>query len=582
MLRKTIFLPLLSAALLATAADAQPSASAAAPAPAPVRRSDAETAQLLDGQLSRMVPFGFSGSILVARDGRVLLEKGYGLADRAAGTPVTAQTVFDIGSITKQFTAAAILKLEEAGKLRVTDPVSRHLPGVPADKASMTLHHLLTHSAGLEDVFGGDYEVAERDSLVQVALNSKLLWAPGTRYRYSNVGYTLLAAIVERHSGQPYERFLRETFFVPAGMERTGYLLPGWRPGEQAHGYRRNGEVFGTPAGQKWAPDGPWWNLRGNGGILSNVGDLYRWNRALEGSRILTDSSKRKLFAPHMPENPEATSHYGYGWSVTNTTRGTKLVSHNGGNGVFFADFRRYVDEGVTILVMSNVSGLSAAWAVVPRIVFGTEYVPAPATAPLSPAAAAALAGTYRLPSGTVLTAAAAGGEVTITASAGDALAALTGMRADAVTDSFAKRTKALLDGLTRDDYTAAHQAYGGRRTLEDVTQSFRREAAEFAKEYGELRGYRVLGAARDGGRVEVLAVGDYARGPRYETWIWIDGQVRGLQTAALPSARFLPAAGGGWVAYDVRTGRMARVRAEGRDLVFVLPDGEVRARREG
>ena len=581
MLRKNI-LPILAFLTLATPIVAQPQASATAAAPAPVRRTDAEIASLLDQQLSRMVPFGFSGSILVAREGRVLLEKGYGLADRAAGTPVTAQTVFDIGSITKQFTAAAILKLEEAGKLRVTDPVSRHLPGVPADKAGMTLHHLLTHSAGLEDVFGGDYQVAERDSLVQVALNSRLLWAPGTRYRYSNVGYTLLAAIVERLSGQPYERFLRDHFFAPAGMQRTGYLLPGWRPGEQAHGYRRGGEDFGTPAGQKWAEDGPWWNLRGNGGILSNVGDLYRWNQALEGNRVLTDSSKRKLFAPHMPENEAATGHYGYGWSVSTTTRGTKLVAHNGGNGVFFADFRRYVDEGVTILVMSNVSGLSSAWAVVPRIVFGSEYVPAPATSPASPAAAAALAGTYRLPSGTVLTATAAGGEVAVQASAGDALALLSGMRADAVADSFARRTRALLDGLTRDDYTAAHQAYGGRRTLEDVAQSFRREAAEFAKEYGELRGYRVLGAAREGGRVEVLAVGDYAKGPRYETWVWIDGEVRGLQTAALPSARYLPAAEGGWVSYDLRTGRMTRVRVEGRDLVFVLPDGEVRARREG
>src|SRR6185436_3060826 len=108
-------------------------------------------------------------------------------------------------------------KLEMAGKLKVTDPISKYFDGVPPDKQAITLHHLLTHSSGLEDVFGGDYEEMPRDTLVQKALASKLLWAPGTRYRYSNAGYSLLGAIVEKVSGQPYETFLHEQIFKPSG-----------------------------------------------------------------------------------------------------------------------------------------------------------------------------------------------------------------------------------------------------------------------------------------------------------------------------------------------------------------------------
>src|SRR5688572_19894399 len=136
--------------------------------------------------MSRLEAYGFSGSLLVAKGGEVILDRGYGFADAQRKTPFTAETAFDIGSITKQFTAAAILKLEMQGKLGVSDPISKWLEGVPEDKKGITLHHLLTHSAGLEDVFGGDYDEMPRDRLAKAALGSKLLWAPSTRYQYSN------------------------------------------------------------------------------------------------------------------------------------------------------------------------------------------------------------------------------------------------------------------------------------------------------------------------------------------------------------------------------------------------------------
>jgi CubicO group peptidase (beta-lactamase class C family) len=303
--------------------------------------------------LESTVPLGFSGAFLVARSGDVVLHEGYGLADRENEIPYSAATVFDIGSITKPFTAAAILKLEEEGRLRTSDPISRFFPDVPDDKQPITVHHLLTHSAGFVDGFGGDYDVMPRDSLVGLALASRLQSEPGTRYAYSNAGYSLLGAIIEIASGRSYEQYLHARLFVPAGMRQTGYTIPDWTDAALAVGYSGAGR-WGSPIDQRWAPDGPWWNLRTNGGLLSTLGDLYRWHLALQDDVVLSAASKAKLFAPHVAMNAEGTLHYGYGWMVATTARDTRLVAHSGGNSYFVADFSRYVDEDVVILMASN------------------------------------------------------------------------------------------------------------------------------------------------------------------------------------------------------------------------------------
>ncbi len=372
----------------------------------------------LDDYLSRAAALGFAGAVLVARDGRVILRKGYGLANRERGIPVTAETVFDIGSITKQFTAAAVLKLEEQGRLGVNDPIRRYLDGVPPDKAGITIHHLLTHSAGLRDAFGDDYEVMTRDSLVALVLGSDLLWEPGLRYRYSNAGYSLLGAIVEKLSGRPYEVFLRDELFEPAGLTQTGYRLPDWPEERVAHGYRRELD-WGTPLDKLWAEDGPYWNLRSNGGLLSTVGDLYRWNRALEGDAVLSQLSRDKMFTPQVPEDEARTSFYGYGWAITPTTRGTNLIWHNGGNGFFFADFRRYVDEGVVLIFATNETAQREVERRIVRLLFGraAEVEPLPAAQlHLSESQLARYAGHYGLASGTVFEVVVRGGQLMIPA----------------------------------------------------------------------------------------------------------------------------------------------------------------------
>lgn len=309
----------------------------------------------LDTQLTKMVRKGYSGTVIVAKDGEVILQKGYGHANRETGQSVTPDTVFTIGSISKQFTGAGIVKLEMQGKLRVTDTLDKYLDGVPDDKKGITLHHLLTHTSGLPDALGRDYDTsATREAFRRLAMSAKLQSKPGSKHRYSNVGYSLLGMIIERASGMGYEEYLREHLFKPCGMMKTGYLLPDYAPGELAVGYRDD-KPWGTVLGHAMLPDGPAWHLRANGGIHSTSGDMYKWHQAMQGTDILSDEAKEKYFAPHVDEG-FGDAFYGYGWVNFTTQRGTRLLAHNGGNGIFSADFRRYVDDDVVIFHATNSS----------------------------------------------------------------------------------------------------------------------------------------------------------------------------------------------------------------------------------
>lgn len=313
-----------------------------------------ELGSKLDGQMQTLSGKGFSGVLLIAKDGKIILDKGYGLADHDNKIAYNPDTIFDIGSITKQFTGAAILKLEMQGKLLTSDKISKYFKDTPADKTDITIHQLLTHSAGFIDVLGDDYEKLTREEMIKGAMASKLIFAPGERYEYSNLGYSLLGAIVEMVSGKSYEKYLHDNLFKPAAMMQTGYLIPKWKRENLAVGYEPNGKRWGTPLDHLWDKDGPYWNLRANGGILSTVNDLYKWHLALAGERVLSKAAKEKYFTPYVPEQPEKISYYGYGWVIQKTRRGTNIIWHNGGNGFFFADFRRYIDDKTTVIVATN------------------------------------------------------------------------------------------------------------------------------------------------------------------------------------------------------------------------------------
>jgi CubicO group peptidase (beta-lactamase class C family) len=317
--------------------------------------------------LDRTLPARATGTAAVVdARGRLVHCRGF---TRATG----CDTVYDIGSITKQFTATAIVALQQMGKLRVGDRLSRWVGPVPPDKAGITLRHLLTHTAGLPDALGDDYDVLSRDQMLAGALAAPLVAPPGARFHYSNVGYSVLAAIVERASGEPYEQFLARHLFRPAGMTQTGYVLPRWPLRRVAVEYDPRGHAHGRPFEHPWAADGPYWNLRGNGGILSTARDMARWHVALAGSEILGARAKRALFKPRVPIGVDGYEGFraAYGWAV-----GAGIATHSGGNGWSYAVVARWRRDGSFVFWATNRAASAGKWdlqALARRLTLGLQ-----------------------------------------------------------------------------------------------------------------------------------------------------------------------------------------------------------------
>ncbi len=335
-----------------------------------------ETAAAVDAFLSRLVPFGYSGAALLARGSEILLNAGYGLADRRTAVPNTPDTVFSLGSITKQFTAAAVLKLQERGLLDVASPIADHLPGVPPDKAAVTVHHLLTHTSGVVEYLSGDYEPLSRAQAIRIAMEAPLRFEPGSGYGYSNAGYSLLAAIVELVSGQGYEEFLNATFFTPLGMESTGYRVPSWEGRTVARSH-----VDGEDRGTNLEKEFPSWAVMGNGEMLSTTLDMFRWHRALMGVGALSAASKRVLYTPSRND-------YAYGWRVTSDRHGRR-AEHGGASSWGSCSYcRRYLDADQMFVVFCNRvdDGVFLPGAIkdhVSALAFGEQVTPPPAVPPV-------------------------------------------------------------------------------------------------------------------------------------------------------------------------------------------------------
>jgi CubicO group peptidase (beta-lactamase class C family) len=296
--------------------------------------------------------FGYSGNVLVAQKGKIIVKKGFGWQDREKKVKETDETVFDVGSITKQFTAAAIMKLQSQGKLAVSDRLSKFFTEAPDDKKDITIQQLLTHAAGFPGAIGDDYELVTADEFMKLAFKTKLLSAPGSQYEYSNVGYSILGIIIEKVSGKKYENYLHDQLFVPAGMMHTGYLLPRFKNEQLAVAYR-NDERWGTMLEHPWAADGPGWHLKANGGILSTLDDMHKWYIALRNKTILPAGEISKLFVPYIKETGGETF-YGYGWVIEPLENGDTLIWHNGGNGAFNTFMGFDLKNDLVIIVSSN------------------------------------------------------------------------------------------------------------------------------------------------------------------------------------------------------------------------------------
>ncbi|MBL8113377.1 MAG: serine hydrolase [Acidobacteria bacterium] len=546
----------------------------------------------VDEYLSRIEGYGFSGVIVLGRGEKVLLEKGYGLANREEKIPFGPETVVNTGSITKQFTGAAILKLEMQGKLRTSDVISRFFPEAPADKSAITVHHLLTHTAGLRHDYGpSDDEKVSREEIVSRILTEPLASKPGAVHSYSNAGYSLLAAIVEKLTGGSYEAYLARNLFAPAGMTKTGYVLPAWPPKSLAVGYR-DGERWGTIPGRQFGPEGPYWNLRGNGGLQTTVGDMWRWHRALLGTDVLSAAAKEKLFHPWVREEGGRSS-YGYGWSIAKTPRGTTVVMHNGGNGIYAADCRRYLDEGLFWFVASNGSAAPAI-PVSDRIaglVFGREVPLPPQTVAPDPAAISARAGTYELTGGGTVTVAVDAGRLALSSTDSAALSLLLGGGAIDPQRAAGLRARSveLATASSKGNVEPVWKAFGGSRGPGEgmPIEAVRAREAEFWNGFrernGELRGVQALAVFPF--REEIVGVLlrlEGAQGTSYVQYGWEDGGLAGIRPLAeLPAVRFVAVKGGGFARFDFRSGQTSALRFEGDTLVLPLEGRELRATRK-
>lgn len=290
-------------------------------------------------------------SVLVARDGNIIYEKGFGYADIGNKVPVTSDTKFRIGSITKQFVASAILKLQEEGKLSVQDKLSKFIPDFPRGD-EVTLHHLLTHTSGVHSYTSQPnfikyvtLPIAEK-SLVDSIKTYTFDFNPGDRYSYSNSGYFLLGYIVEKISGKSLAEYLNDTFFKPLGMNSTGIYDSNTILSNEAYGYSyENGkQIKAINWDMTWAG--------GAGAIYSTVKDLYTWNEAIFNGKVLSEQSLKAAFTPAELNNKEK-SNYGYGWGLADY-RGIKFISHSGGLNGFLTFLERQPERKVTVVVFCN------------------------------------------------------------------------------------------------------------------------------------------------------------------------------------------------------------------------------------
>lgn len=315
----------------------------------------------------------FMGAVLVARDGTVLLNQAYGYADLEWSVPNTVDGKFRLGSLTKQFTAAGILLLEERGKLSTSDPVKKYLPDSPAAWDRVTIFHLLTHTSGIPSFTSfADYRSSEPfpttpEKLVARFRDKPLEFEPGAKWSYSNSGYILLGYLIEKISGKTYQQFAQENLFAPAGMKDSLYDSTSAVIPKRVHGYTPN-------AGQKVHAGYIDMTIPFSaGGLLSTTGDLLRWEQALFGGKLLSPSSLRKMTTPFLQD-------YAFGVAV-HTENSHKVIEHNGGIEGFNTTLSYFPEDKLVVIVLANMNGriepMSQQLACVAR---GEQCPPPPAS----------------------------------------------------------------------------------------------------------------------------------------------------------------------------------------------------------
>jgi CubicO group peptidase (beta-lactamase class C family) len=312
----------------------------------------------------------FSGSVLIAQNGKVLIAKGYGVADMELNVQNTPDTKFRLGPITQQFTAMAILELEENGRLSTQDSVCKYILRCPNDWQEIKIVDLLTHTSGIPDFT--DFPEYEKTSMLPTTVpellarfeNKPLEFKPGNKLKYSSSGYEVLGAVIENVSGEPYARYLAEHIFEPLGMNDTGYDSPARIIPRRASGYRRDGDTGILLNATYLDMSIPY----SAGALYSTVNDIYRWDRALYSEKLVSNKSLNQMFTPYRDG-------YGFGWKILKEFQ-RKAVAYGGKINGFSASIRRYPDDDACVIVLSNLQSVDAEKVShdLGAILFGTHH----------------------------------------------------------------------------------------------------------------------------------------------------------------------------------------------------------------
>lgn len=294
-------------------------------------------------------------AVAVAQDGNCLHCKGYGFANLEWSNPVTTDTVFRLASLTKPFTATAVLLLEQEGRLRLSDPIARYVPDAPEDWHAITIEHLLTHTSGLKDYKNLDgfiriwsrADLSPRE-LMTLFADLPLDFEPGARFSYTSSNYVLLGLLIEIISGVSYSEFIYRHIFTPLGMNNSHYMLQGIIIPRRAAGYVR------VHQGYQIAPFRSVTTAYASGGLGSTAEDMLIWDRALRTHHLLSKETQERVFTPPILANGQ-TSIYGLGWYVENL-QGHRVAYHPGDVEGFSAFMAQFLDIPVTIVLLANVS----------------------------------------------------------------------------------------------------------------------------------------------------------------------------------------------------------------------------------
>jgi CubicO group peptidase (beta-lactamase class C family) len=313
--------------------------------------------------------YKFNGSALVAKNGVILLNKGYGYRNATDKVANNEQTIFQLGSVTKQFTSAVILKLQEEKKLSVSDKLSKYFPGYPKGD-SITIEQLLTHTSGIYNYTNdGKFmanevtKPANREMMMALFKDKPLDFSPGSSWSYSNSGYSLLGYIIEAVTKKPYEQAVRKYIFTPLKMTHSGFDFTHLKSNEKAIGYFKlnDKEKVEAPIVDSSVSFSA-------GAIYSTIGDLYLWHKALQKNSILSREQQEKAYTP-------VKNRYGYGWSI-DSIEGKRRVSHGGGIHGFITTIARVPEDDICIVLLSNASNTTVGEISksIFAILYGKEY----------------------------------------------------------------------------------------------------------------------------------------------------------------------------------------------------------------